>query len=163
MQVVRFSLAGTGNVIKRYKATFIASNCTFKLHNNHVFVFLRKALYDNFFFFVALLGVEKHGTNLLSVLDLGAVQIELSTWQHRIALQLCVAHCLCSLSSLRCGVEKSLRTTNETVFLANINLSVGSECQNALCSANNATKAETAAVRRLSKSLSCLFICLFVR
>ena len=41
---------------------------------------------------------------MLSVLDLGAVQIELSNWQHRIALQLCVAHCLCSLSSaMRCG------------------------------------------------------------
>ena len=86
----------------------------------------------------------------LSVLDLGAVQIEHSTWQHRIALQLCVAHCLCSLSGLRCGVEKSLRTTNETVFPAHINLSVGSACQNALCSANDATQAETAAVRRLS-------------
>ena len=88
---------------------------------------------------------------MLSVLGLGAVQIELSIWQHRIALQLCVAHCLRSLSSLRCGVEKSLRTTNETIFLAHIDLSVGSTCQNALCSANDATKAETAAVWRLSK------------
>ena len=87
---------------------------------------------------------------MLSVLGLGAVQIELSIWQHRIALQLCVARCSRSLSSLRCGVEKSLRTTNETIFLAHINLSFGSACQNALCSANNATKAETAAVRRLS-------------
>ena len=43
----------------------------------------------------------------LSVLDLGAVQIEHSTCQHRIALQLCVAHCLCSLSTLPCGGEKS--------------------------------------------------------
>ena len=84
---------------------------------------------------------------MLSVLGLGAVQIELSIWQHRIALQLCVVHCLRSLSSLRCGVEKSLRTTNETIFLAGINLSVGS--QNALCFADDATKAETAAVRRL--------------
>ena len=89
-------------------------------------------------------------TGMLSVLGLGAVQIELSIWQHRIALQLCVAHCLRSLSSLRCGVEKSLRTTNETIFLAHINLSVGNACQNALCSADDATKAETAAVRRLS-------------
>ena len=63
---------------------------------------------------------------MLSVLGLGAVQIELSIWQHRIALQLCVAHCLRSLSSLRYDVEKSLRTTNETIFLAHINLSVGS-------------------------------------
>ena len=87
---------------------------------------------------------------MLSALGLSAVQIELSIWQHRIALQLCVAHCLRSLSSLQCGVEKSLRTTNETIFLAHINLSVGSACQNALCSADDATKAETAAVRRLS-------------
>ena len=58
----------------------------------------------------------------LSVLNLGAVQIEHSTWQHRIALQFCVAHCLCSLSTLRCDVEKSLRTTNEKVFRADINL-----------------------------------------
>ena len=87
---------------------------------------------------------------MLSVLDLSAVPIELSTWQHRIALQLCVAHCLCSLSSLQGGVETSLRSTNETVFLAHINLSVGSACQNALCSVNDATKAETAAVWKLS-------------
>ena len=87
---------------------------------------------------------------MLSVLDLIAVQIEHSTWQHRIALQLCVAHCLCSLSTLRCGVEKSLRTTNETVFPAHINLLVGSASQKALCSADDATKAVTAVVRRLS-------------
>ena len=68
----------------------------------------------------------------LSVLDLGAVQIEHSTWQHRIALQIWVAHCLCNLSTLRCGVEKSLHTTNETVFPAHINLSVDSACPNAL-------------------------------
>ena len=86
------------------------------------------------------------------------MQIEHSTWQHRIALQLCVAYCLCSLSTLRCGVEKSLRTTNETVFPAHINLSVGSACQNALCSANDATKAETTAVRRLDNSLRFLMI-----
>ena len=87
---------------------------------------------------------------MLSVLGLGAVQIELSIWQYRIALQLCVAHCSRSLRSLQCGEEKSLRTTNETIFLAHINLSVGSACQNALCSADDATTAETAAVRRLS-------------
>ena len=55
--------------------------------------------------------------------------------------------------SLRCGVEKSLRTTNETIFPAHITLSVGSACQNALCSADDATKAETAAVRRLSRTV----------
>ena len=87
---------------------------------------------------------------MLSVLGFGAVQIELSIWQHRIALQLCVAHCSRSLSSLRCGVEKSLRTKNETIFLAHINHLVGSACQNALCSANDATKAKTAAVGRLN-------------
>ena len=86
----------------------------------------------------------------LSVLDLGVVQIKHSTWQHRIALQLCVAHCLRSLSTLRCSVKKSLRTTNETIFRAHINLSVGNVCPNALFSADNATKAETAAVRRLN-------------
>ena len=37
---------------------------------------------------------------MLSVLDLGAVQIEHSTLQHHIALQICIAHCLCSLSTL---------------------------------------------------------------
>ena len=36
------------------------------------------------------------------------------------------------------------------VFPAHINLLVGSACQNALCSADDSTKAETAAVRRLS-------------
>ena len=65
---------------------------------------------------------------MLFVLDLGAVQIEHSTWQHRIALQLCVAHCLGSLSTLRCGVEKSLCNANETVCVAHINLSVSWEC-----------------------------------
>ena len=40
-------------------------------------------------------------------------------------------------NSLRCGVEKSLRTTNETIFPSNINLSVGSACQNAICFDNN--------------------------
>ena len=71
------------------------------------------------------------------------------TFLKQAKMKLWLAHCLRSLSSLRCGVEKSLRTTNETIFLAHINLSVGSACQNALCSANNATKAETVAVRRL--------------
>ena len=89
----------------------------------------------------------------LSVLDLGAGQIEHSTWQHRITLQICVAHCLCSLSTLRCSVVKALHTTNETVFAAYINLSVGNACHNALCSANDATKAETVAVGRLSKCI----------
>ena len=39
-------------------------------------------------------------------------------------------------NSLRCGV-KSLRTTNETIFPSNINLSVGSACQNAQCFDDN--------------------------
>ena len=72
----------------------------------------------------------------------------------RIIFLIFFAHCLRSLSSVRCGVEKSLRTTNETIFLAHINPSVGSAWQNALCSANNATKAETAAIRRLSSTIT---------
>ena len=83
-------------------------------------------------------------------LDISAVQIEYSIWQHRVALQLCVGHCLCSLSTLRCGVEKSLGTTNEMTFPAPYNLWVGSVRQNTLCSADDATKAETATVWRLS-------------
>ena len=81
-----------------------------------------------------------------------SVQCKLSTLpgQHRIALQLFIAHCLGSLSTLRCGVEKSLRTTNETVFAAHHNLSVGRALQNAMCSATNDTWTETAAVRRLN-------------
>ena len=55
-----------------------------------------------------------------------------------------------SLSTLRSGVEKSLLTTNETVFPAHVKLSVGNACHNAVCSADDATKAETAAVWRLS-------------
>ena len=78
------------------------------------------------------------------------MQIEHSTWQHCNALQLCVAYCLCSLSTLHCGVKKSLHTTNKTVFLAHIILLVGSACQNTLGSANDVTKAETTAVWRLS-------------
>ena len=58
--------------------------------------------------------------------------------------------------SLRCDVEKSLRTTNEAIFPAHINLSVGNACQKALCSADDATKAETAAVRRLSNFEVCM-------
>ena len=50
---------------------------------------------------------------------------------------------------MRCGVEKSLLITNETVLAAHINLSVGSACHNALCSTNDATKAHIAAVSRL--------------
>ena len=41
-------------------------------------------------------------------------------------------------------------------FLHIFNLSVGNACQNALFSANNATKAETAVVRRLNITLSVL-------
>ena len=94
----------------------------------------------------------------LSVLDLGAVQIDHSAWQHPITLQPCVAHCSCSLSTLRCDVEKSLRTgtTNETVFSADIILLVGIVCQNALYSAYDATDAETVAVRRLNAYTCCI-------
>ena len=53
------------------------------------------------------------------------------------------------MSTVRCGVEKSLPITNETVLAAHINLSVGGACHNAQCSTNNATKAHMAAVRRL--------------
>ena len=55
------------------------------------------------------------------------------------------------MSTVRCGVEKSLPITNETIFAPHINLSVGSACHNALCSTNDATKAHIAAVRRLHK------------
>ena len=82
------------------------------------------------------------------------MQIEYSIWQHRVELQLCVGHCLCSLSTLRCGVEKSLGTTNEMTFPALYHLWVGSVCQNTLCSADDATKAEAAAVWRLSIYIS---------
>ena len=50
---------------------------------------------------------------------------------------------------MRCGVEKSLPTTNEPVLAAHINLSFGSACHNALCSTDDDTKAHIAAVRRL--------------
>ena len=63
---------------------------------------------------------------------------------------ICFLYCWCSLSTVRCVVEKSLPTTNETVLAAHINLSVGSACHNALCSTNDATRANVAAVRRLS-------------
>ena len=67
------------------------------------------------------------------------------------ALYIYIYHCLTHIYIyISCGVEKSLRTTNETVFPAHINLSVGSAFQNTLCTADNATKAETAAVQRLS-------------
>ena len=58
--------------------------------------------------------------------------------------------------SLRCSVEKSLRTTNKTIFPAHINLLFVSACQNALCSADDTTKAEMPAVWRLSTVLSVL-------
>ena len=54
----------------------------------------------------------------LSVLVLGAVQIMHSACQHRAALQLCVAYCLCSLSNFRCGEKKLLSNTNKTAFPA---------------------------------------------
>ena len=63
------------------------------------------------------------------------------------------------MSTVRCVVEKSLPTTNETVLAAHINLSVGSACHNALCSTYDATRAHMAAVCRLS---TLCFIQLFV-
>ena len=62
---------------------------------------------------------------------------------------LCLYHCWCNVSTVRCGVEKSLPITNETVLAAHINLSVGSACHNALCPINDATMAHMAAVCRL--------------
>ena len=62
---------------------------------------------------------------------------------------LCLYHCWCSLSTVRCVAEKSLPITNETVLSAHINRSVGNACHNALCSTNDATKTHMAAVRRL--------------
>ena len=53
-----------------------------------------------------------------SALNLSAVQIECSTWQHRVTLQLCLAHCLFSLSTLQRDLMKSLRATNKMAFLA---------------------------------------------
>ena len=53
------------------------------------------------------------------------------------------------MSTVRCVVEKSLLTTNETVLAAHINLSVGSACHNALCSTNDATITHMPTVRRL--------------
>ena len=53
------------------------------------------------------------------------------------------------MSTVRCVVEKSLPTTNETVLAAHINLSVGSACHNALCSTNDATITHMPTVRRL--------------
>ena len=53
------------------------------------------------------------------------------------------------MSTVRCVVEKSLPTTNDTVLAAHINLSVGSACHNALCSTNDATITHLPTVRRL--------------
>ena len=72
---------------------------------------------------------------------------------------LCLYHCWCRLSTVRCVVEKALPTTNDTVLAAHINLSVGSACHNALCSTNDATITHMAAVRRLH---TLCFIQLFV-
>ena len=55
-------------------------------------------------------------------------------------------------------MEKSLRTTKEAIFPAAIEVSVGSACQNAVCSADDATKAETAAVRKLINSEILMYI-----
>ena len=61
---------------------------------------------------------------------------------------------------MRCGEIVTYHKRND--FLAHINLSVGSACQNALCSADNATKAETAAVQRLSSLVAMYYHVVFV-
>ena len=53
------------------------------------------------------------------------------------------------MSTVRCVVEKSLPTTNDTVLAAHINLSVGSACHNALCSTNDTIITHMAVARRL--------------
>ena len=63
------------------------------------------------------------------------------------------------MSTVRCGVEKSIPITNETVSAEHINLSVGSACHNALCPTNDAARAHMATVRGLHTSC---FIQLFV-
>ena len=85
---------------------------------------------------------------MLYILSFSAVQIEHSTWQHRVVLQLCVAHCLGNLSTLRCDVGKLLCTTNEMAFPVLHKLWGGSVHPNALCSADDAKKTETTAIRR---------------
>ena len=46
-------------------------------------------------------------------------------------------------------MEKSLRTTNETIFAAPINLSVDNAYHTALCTTNDATQAHMEAVQSL--------------
>ena len=53
------------------------------------------------------------------------------------------------MSTVRCVVEKSLPTTNDTVLAAHINQPVGSACHNAQCSTNDPTKTHMPTVRRL--------------
>ena len=53
------------------------------------------------------------------------------------------------MSTLRYGVEKSLRTTNETIFAAPINLWVDNAYHTALCFINDATPAHMEAVQSL--------------
>ena len=50
---------------------------------------------------------------------------------------------------MRYGVEKSLRTTNETIFAAPINLWVDNAYHTALCFINDATPAHMEAVQSL--------------
>ena len=80
-------------------------------------------------------------------LCISRLQVLLEYWCLFVCLYL--YHCWCSLSTLRYSEERSLRNTNETVFAAHINLSVGGAYHNALCPNNDATKANMAAVRRL--------------
>ena len=53
------------------------------------------------------------------------------------------------MSTLRYGVEKSLRTTNQTIFVAPIILSLDNAYHTALCTTNDATKAHMEAVQTL--------------
>ena len=50
---------------------------------------------------------------------------------------------------MRYGVEKSLRTTNETIFAAHIDFSVDNAYHTALCFINDATPAHMEAVQSL--------------
>ena len=58
--------------------------------------------------------------------------------------------CLCSVSTLRRGVEKSLLTTNETASPALYNLRVKTSYVKALCSTSNVKKTETEGIREIT-------------
>ena len=64
-------------------------------------------------------------------LCISRLQVLLEYWCLFVCLYL--YHCWYSLSTLRYSMEKALRTTNQTVFAAHINLSVGSAYPNQCC------------------------------